>query len=130
MSMQQYGGGVIWAGREGIHFFDGIQTENLTAGQAGRLLEEHDPDVRSERLPDVVDGEPRPLLPVHREHLPDRRGREGHDVSTPTRYTVVINMVSRAITLLTNVNLRGAVTLPASAGRNSWYLVNGRVAGT
>jgi hypothetical protein len=26
MSMQPYGGGVIWAGREGIHFFDGIQT--------------------------------------------------------------------------------------------------------
>jgi hypothetical protein len=42
---------------------------------------------------------------------------KGTTSSTPTRYTVVINMASRAITLLTNVNLRGAVTLPASAGR-------------
>jgi hypothetical protein len=54
---------------------------------------------------------------------------KGTTSTTPTRYTVVINMVSRAVTLLTNVNLRGAVTLPASAGRNSWYLVNGQVAG-
>jgi hypothetical protein len=26
MSVQQYGGGVIWAGREGIHYFDGVET--------------------------------------------------------------------------------------------------------
>jgi hypothetical protein len=27
------------------------------------------------------------------------------------------------------VNLRGAITLPASAGKNVWYLVNGQVSG-
>src|SRR5579884_333275 len=31
MSVQQYGGGVIWAGREGIHFYDGIQVRSLTS---------------------------------------------------------------------------------------------------
>ena len=28
MSVQQWGGGVIWAGREGIHIYDGIQVRS------------------------------------------------------------------------------------------------------
>ena len=133
MSVQQYGGGVIWAGREGIHFFDGQQAQNLTS------------DPNRPKLGDYWKNSMRTFDPstyrmysmVNRDHyflfiekinptIPVIKGVISH---TPTSMTFIINMATRAITTSINTNLRGAVTLPASAGKHSWYLVNGRVDG-
>lgn len=129
MSVQQYGGGVIWAGREGIHFFDGIQVTNLTAAKLG--------DYWKNTIRTFDPTKYRMWSMVNRDHYmlfieniaPTVAVVKGSISTTPTRYTVTINMATRAITLTTNVNLRGAVSLPASAGKAQWYLVNGQVAG-
>jgi len=46
-----------------------------------------------------------------------------------TRLTVVVNMVTKAVTLAQNVDIRGATVLPATAGKQAWFLVNGKQAG-
>jgi hypothetical protein len=129
MSMQPYGGGVIWAGREGIHFFDGIQTENLIAAKLGEYwkqsIRSFDPYVY--RMWSMIEHDHYKLF-IERI-TPTVAVVKGTTSVTPTKLTVVINMVSRAVTFETNVNIRGAVTLPAGQGRSVWYLVNGQVAG-
>lgn len=129
MSVQQYGGGVIWAGREGIHFFDGIQAQNLIATKLG--------DYWKNSIRTYDPSKYRMWSMVNRDHYflfieniaPTVAVVKGTVSTTPTRYTVVLNMVTQAVSILTNVNLRGAVVLPASSGKHSWYLVNGRVSG-
>lgn len=129
MSVQQFGGGVIWAGREGIHFFDGVQVVNLTAAKLGdywkNTIRTFDPT--KYRMWSMID---RDHYMLFIENIsPTVAVVKGTTSIAPTRYTVAINMATRAITILTNVNIRGSVALPASAGKAMWYLVNGKVAG-
>jgi hypothetical protein len=129
MSVQQFGGGVIWAGREGIHFFDGIQATNLVADKLGdywkNTIRTYDPNfyrmwsmMNRDHYILFVESLSPTVVPV-----------KGVISQSITKYTFVINMITRAVTFMTNVDLRGAVTLPASAGRHTWYLVNGRTPG-
>jgi hypothetical protein len=129
MSVQQFGGGVIWAGREGIHFFDGVETSNLTAAKLGdywkNTIRTFDP--AKYRMWSMVD---RDHYFLFIENIsPTRAVVKGNVSTTPSRYTVAINMATKAITVMTNMNLRGAVSLPASSGKAVWYLANGRVSG-
>lgn len=133
MSVQAYGGGVIWAGREGIHMFDGVQVRNLT----------NDPN--NPKLGDYWKNTIRTLDPtkyrlwsaINRDHYflfaenvsPTVAVVKGNVSTTPNRMTFILNLATLAFTFGTNINIRGAVTLPSSAGKTSWYLVNGQVAG-
>jgi hypothetical protein len=124
MSVQPWGGGAIWAGREGIHFFDGIQVTNLTQQKLGDVwknsVRSFDPN--NYRMWSMMD---RDHYILHIEDLdPTVAIVKGNVSTTPTYWVVVINMTTRSITFLTNVRLRGAVRLPASAGRQTWYIVN------
>lgn len=129
MSAQQYAGGVIWAGREGIHFYDGIQTTNLVQLTLG--------DVWKNTIRTLDPTTYRMWSMVNHDHYflflenvtPTFSIVKGNVSSTPTKLTVVINMITRAVTFATNLDIRGAVVLPASAGKQTWFLVNGRVAG-
>lgn len=133
MSIQTFGGGVIWAGREGIHYYDGVQVRNLTS------------DPNQPKLGDYWKNTIRTLDPtkyrmwsmINRDHYwlfvesvsPTVAVVKGNTSFTPVRMTFVMNLATLAITVATNVNIRGAVTLPASAGKTAWYLVNGQVSG-
>lgn len=124
MSIQEYGGGVIWAGREGINFYDGVQVSNLVAGSLGQVWKD---TIRT-----LNPGTYRLWSMVNRDHYwlfleniaPTFTVTKGNVSSDITRLTVVINMVTRALVLATNVDIRGAAIIPASAGRQAWYLVN------
>jgi hypothetical protein len=123
-SIQAYAGGVIWAGREGIHFYDGIQAQNLTAAKLGdywrNTMRTFDPT--KYRMWSMVDRDHYMLF--IESVAPTVAVVKGNVSTTPTKYTIAINMVTRAITTFTNVDIRGAVSIPGSAGRTMWYLAN------
>lgn len=124
MSVQQYGGGVIWAGREGIHFFDGIQADNLSNAKLGdyykNMIRSFDPT--KYRLWSMM----------MRDHyflfientVPNTPIIKGSVSSTPTKMTIVVNMNTRAFTMFTNTDIRGSVIMPADTGEETWFVVN------
>jgi hypothetical protein len=123
-SIQPYAGGVIWAGREGIHFYDGIQAQNLASAKLGdyyrNTMRTFDPT--KYRMWSAID---RDHYMLFVENIsPTVPVVKGNVSTTPTKYTFVVNMVSRAITTFVGVDMRGAVTLPGSTGRAAWFLVN------
>lgn len=123
-SIQAYAGGVIWAGREGVYFYDGVQASNLTTAKLGdyyrNMIRTFDPSTY--RMWSMLD---RDHYMVFLESVnPPVAVVKGNVSSTPTKYTIVINLVTSAISTFTNVDLRGSVVLPGTAGRTTWYLVN------
>jgi len=124
MSMQPYGGGAIWAGRQGIYFFDGIQVQNLTEGKLG--------DVWKNSVRSFNPANYRMYSMISREHYflfienlsPTVTITKGNVSTSPNYWVVVINLPTQAITFFTNLRFRGAITLPASAGHEVWYIVN------
>lgn len=129
MSVQSYGGGVIWAGREGIHFYDGIQAENVTQPKLGdyykNMIRAFDPT--KYRMWSMMIRDHYFLFIENAQ--PTRAVVKGAVSSTPTKLTIVINMNSRAVSLMTNVNLRGAVLMPADTGQETWYVANSATQG-
>jgi len=124
MSAQSYGGGVLWAGRQGIHYYDGVEVSNLTEAKLG--------DVWKNSIRTFDPTKYRIWSMLVRNHYvlwvenlaPTLAIVKGNTSSTPTSWGVAINMVTRAVTFLTNVHLRGAVVLPASSSRSVWLVVN------
>jgi hypothetical protein len=124
MSVQQFGGGVLWAGRQGIHYYDGVQVQNLTEQKLGNIwrntFETFDPS--KYRMWSMIE---RNHYILHMESLsPSLAVVKGNVASTPNHWVVVINLDTGAVTLWQNVKLRGAVTLPATSGHEVWYIVN------
>jgi hypothetical protein len=124
MSVQPYGGGVIWAGREGIHFYDGVQVTNLMAEKFGKVwkdtLRTFDPNTY--RMWSMM---ARDHYFLFIENLdPTIQPTKGGVSEVVTQWTVVVNMTTLAPALMTNVGVRGAVTTPASSGHTVWYVVN------
>lgn len=125
MSVEEYGGGVIWAGREGINLYDGVQVTNLVEGTLGQVWKDtiRTLDPKQYRLWSMMD---RDHYFLFLENVaPTWSIVKGNVSSTPTRITVVINMITRAVTFGSNIDLRGAAVLPATASRHAWFLVNG-----
>ncbi len=128
MSIQSYGGGAIWAGRNGIYFYDGVQVQNLTEPKLGDVYENSIRTFDASRY--------RMWSAVARNHYllfvenldPTVEVVKGNTTVTPTHWTIAINMETRAITMLTNVGIRGAAVLPAERGRTTWILVNDQTA--
>ena len=124
MSVQSFGGGAIWAGREGIHYYDGVQVTNLMAGKFG--------DVWRNSIRSLENLRYRAWSMMARNHYflfierlsPTISVVKGNTSSTPTHWVVAINMDTRAVTLHTNIGIRGAITLPAQAGRSVWFVAN------
>lgn len=129
MSVQQFAGGVIWAGREGINFYDGVQVSNLIAGSLGQVWKDtiRTLDPSQYRLWSMVN---RDHYFLFLEHVnPTFSIVKGNVSHTPTALTIAINMTTRALTLATNIDIRGATVLPATAGKTAWYIVNGKQTG-
>lgn len=125
MSIQPYAGGVIWAGRDGVYFYDGIQPENVTQGKLGdyykNMMRTFDPS--RYRLWSMVVREHYFLFIEFAE--PNIAVVKGTQSVTPSMLGVCINLPTRAITMTTNLNIRGAVQLPADTGEDVWFVVNG-----
>lgn len=124
MSVQSYGGGALWVGRNGLYFYDGVQVQNLALGKFGDVWK------NSVRTFDPL--RYRCWSMVVRNHYfcffekitPTIQVVKGNTAVTPDHWGVCLNMDTRAFTLMRNVGIRGAVQLPAEQGRGVWYLVN------
>ena len=124
MSMQAWGGGVIWAGRQGIHFYDGTQDTNITVDVFGNVWREmiQSFDPTQHRMWSMVE---RNHYILHIEGIsPPISVVKGNTSFTPNHWVVVINMDTKAVTIWQNVKMRGSVTLPATQARESWYVYN------
>jgi len=124
MSAQPYRGGVIFAGRNGIYNFDGVQATNMTSATLGQYYQTavagFDP-AASHMWGMVV----RDHYFLFIEDVSPPRGiTKGTVTTTPTRMTIVVNLTNNATTLFTNVDIRGSLTLPAQTGLGPWYFVN------
>lgn len=128
-SIQAYGGGVLWAGRTGIFFYDGVQTTNIVAGTLGNWYKD---------LVRVIDPTKfRMWSMIARDHYllflefcnPTVPVVKGTTSSSPTAITIAINLVSKAPTIFTNVHIRGGVQMPASTGLETVFLANSSTAG-
>jgi len=124
MSVQQFGGGVIWAGRQGIHYYDGIQVQNLTELKLGDVWKNsvRTFDPTQYRMWSFME---RNHYILHIERLsPTMAVVKGTVASTPDHWVVVVNMETGAVVLHQNVKHRGAIILPAASAHEAWYLVN------
>jgi len=124
MSAASYAGGVIWAGREGILFYDGIQTQNVTQDRLG--------DYYKNAIRLINPNTHRMWASVVREHYflfiesydPSVAVVKGAVSSTPRAVTIVINMVNGAINFWTNVAFRGSIETPADVGAQTLMVMN------
>lgn len=124
MAVQPYAGGVIWPGRNGIHFYDGVEVNNLTENRLG--------DYYKDLLQSLNPGTYRMWSMMARDHYflflenvaPPIAVTKGLDATTPSQMTIVINMATKAISFAQNLNIRGAINLPADSGESAWYAVN------
>jgi hypothetical protein len=120
MSAVSYEGGVIWAGREGIYFYDGVESTNIVEENLGTYYAESVKsfDPRTYRMWGMV----------HRDHYflhiervtPSVAVVKGNTSHSPTQLTIAIYLPRRAVSILTNLNIRGSV----ATGQNAWYAVN------
>lgn len=124
MSIQSWGAGAVWAGRDGIYFFDGITVTNLTQNKLG--------DVWKNSTRSIDPLRHRMWSMVTRNHYflfvenltPTVSVRKGVTSTTPTHWVVCVNLETKAATLMTNLAIRGAVSLPETRGQGEWYVVN------
>lgn len=124
MSAVPYESGVIWAGRNGIYYWDGVEATNIVEGNLGQfysaLVASLDP--RTYRMWGLV----------HRDHYllhiervtPSEAVIKGTVSSSPTRMTIAIYIPRRAVTLHTNLDIRGSLVIPDTLGARSWLVVN------
>lgn len=124
MSAQGYGGGVIWAGLDGVYFYDGITVNNLTDGKLGQFYKNA---VRS-----VDPNTYRIYSMVVRNHYfaffefvqPNYAVIKGGLSSTPSSFCIAINLETQAVSMMTNLAIRGFVETPADTGKQVLYVVN------
>lgn len=129
-SVQSWGGGVIWAGREGINFFDGTQVSNLAQNKLG--------DYWKNSIRTFDPSRYRVWSVIHRDHYilhidqiaPTVVPVKGNTSTALTKLCVVINMNTRAFVMWTNMGLRGAVQLPAANGGGAYFMLNGTSSAT
>lgn len=115
MGAVKYKGGMIYAGKRNIWFWDGADPVNISANLA-------------EAYRDFIDGANRAWGMIANDHYfvhiligsagPFQKIRSDGTVDF-TRLTFVCNLRSGLWTLLTNVGIRGATALPADVGYSS-----------
>lgn len=124
MSVQQYEGGVLFAGKEGIYYYDGVNPRNITEPRLG--------DWYKKSVATFNNSTSRMWSLLDRDHYflfieavtPPYKPRRGTTTATVTRLTICVFLPTMAVTFLQNVNLRGSVSMPSSTGQGGWYVVN------
>jgi len=124
MSAVPYNEGVLYAGRDAIYFYDGVEAQNISKDKLGEFYKQcvktFDPETY--RMWGMVE---RDHYFLHIEHItsPVNTVRK-NTVTTPTRVTIVIYLPTNAYTFFTNVDFRGHANMPATSALGMWYVVN------
>lgn len=115
MSITSYKGGVLWAGRRGMYVFDGTSVTNLTEQSLGdfyvQMVQSWQQGLHSAW--GMVD---RDHFFVHFQAVTMPHGWfKVSSETTKLTITVCINLRTQALTLMTNVGIRGSCWIPAVA---------------
>jgi len=124
MSAQAYGGGVIWAGVDGIYFYDGISVSNLAADKLGDYYKNavRNQNPATYRMWGMI---VRGHYMLFIENISPNVGVIKGTLSyTPTAMTIVVNLETKAFSLFTNLAFRGYLETPADTGKQNLYMVN------
>lgn len=124
MAVQNYGNGVVWAGRRGVYFYDGMTVTDLTAPKFGKVW--------ADSIKTVSPDSYRMYSALIRNHYllfiealtPTIGITKGATPTTPSSWTVCLNLSTGAFSLLTNLDVRGAVVLPTSSSKQVYFLAN------
>ena len=122
-SVQQYGGGIVFAAREGIFYFDGTRLENL----AESLGQEYASAVKAFNT-----ATHRCWSMMTRDHYivninsyaPVTKPIINGSTFSRTEMQFIINMRTGAIGTLTNHDVRGSVQLPTSTGLGTLFVTH------
>lgn len=129
MSAQAYGGGVVWAGVEGIYFYDGITVTNISGEKLG--------DYYKNAVRNIDPSTYRMWSMIVRNHYilnfqrfsPNVGVQKGTLSYTPSSLSIVINLETRAFSVFTNVAVKGFLETPADTGKQVLYVVNDNTKG-
>lgn len=124
MSVVPYGGGVLWAGVDGIYFYDGINVSNLASEKLGDYYKNavRDVDPSTHRMwAMIVRGHYMLFIESFDPNIPVVKGTLSY---SPSAVTIVINLETRAFKMFTNVATRGAIETPSDTGKQVLYVVN------
>lgn len=123
-SVRQYQGGCLWAGYEGIYFFDGSQVINIVADSLGdaykKMVRTFNP--QSNKVYSLLTRDHYTLF-FESVTFPYTRYK-GASGSTPTRIAVSVYLPTLAVTFHTNVEFRGSVQPPLTSGLKTMVAVN------
>jgi hypothetical protein len=124
MSAVPFDSGVIWAGREGIYFWDGVEAINIVEDTLGKYYHDlvTDFDPRTHRMWAVMH-EDHYLLHIESIVSPVAVVK-GNTSVTPSVITIAIYMPRRAVTVHNNLHVRASVTIPSTQGSLNWIGVN------
>lgn len=124
MSVQQWKSTVIYAGRNGIYSWDGTTVNDLTKDTLGKAyktaVKTFDPTTY------------RMWSMIARDHYflfiesvtPEIAITKGKTTSTPSVWTIAINLNTGAFTMQSNLDIRGTLVLPSASQTVTWFLVN------
>lgn len=123
MGVQQYGDAIVFASKTGIFKFDGITLTNLTFSLGQNYVK---------ALSGWTTGTDQARSMVMRDHFFCHFSRYSDPVgvtkngstTTPSALTVCINLITGAITYLTNLQIWGSVMMPPGSGLETLYVVN------
>lgn len=124
MGVQQYEGGAIFPGRNGLFFCDGQSAPvNISEERLGehyrKLVKDFDPSAH--RMWSMLHQN---HYFLHIEAVGDAyKVRKGAVATTITRTTLCLNLATKAYTFLTNLDIRGAAVLPSDSGEGVWFVV-------
>lgn len=119
--IQVYQGGAVWAGRKGIYFYNGTDAVDLAADKLGPF---YTTLVGNWTYDNNTDGNSWSY--IHKDHYflhlygatPSRGTIKGSTYNAgDTKFTLVINLKTKAFSFLTNFGFRGAVDAGGTTGK-------------
>jgi hypothetical protein len=124
MSAQPYKGGVVYAGREAIYWYDGVEAQNISQDKLGEFYKQcvstFDPETF--RMWGMTY---RDHYFLHIESVTPPFGvTRGNSSTTPSRLTIVIYLPTYAYSVFTNFDFRGHLALNPEEELGMWYLIN------
>lgn len=127
MSVQTWNGLAVYAGKQGIYMYDGQEAVNVTQERLGWYYQTAlgGFDSTKHRMWSMIDRDH--YLLFIESVTPPVPILHGSQTVTQTAFTIAVHLPSGAITLLSNLNIRGSLQLPANLGHATWYLVNNAV---
>lgn len=123
-SIQGYRGGALWAGRNGIYFYDGTEVSNISSDKLGKFysnsLKNFNPNTH--RMWSMIARDHYFLFiesfestySLYKETTP----------TTPTKICFVVDLYTNSFTTLTNTHILGSTSLTAVSGETAYYIIN------